>query len=111
MALKWTEFDESAIRSLFFLGHAPGDPSRPIIYPKKRAERPHLAFYGTTRSGKSFGLQYVLQQLARSRAAGFMFVDPHGSTYWNMASYLRQMEITERVLFWDINDPEYVVTY
>ena len=28
-----------------------------------------------------------------------------------MASYLRQMGITERVLFWDINDPEYVVTY
>jgi hypothetical protein len=111
MTFQWTRSDLQAASSLFFLGHRPRHPEDRIGYPRRPEDRPHLAYYGTTRSGKSFGLQYALQQLADSRAAGFMFIDPHGRSYWHMASYLRQMGITERVLFWDINDPEYVVTY
>lgn len=106
-----TDFDSAAIRSLFFLGHAPGHPERPIIYPREAKDRPHLAYYGTTRSGKSFAIEYALRQLVRSRRAGFCFIDPHGSSYWRMASYLRQLGITDRVLFWDLNDSEYVTTY
>lgn len=106
-----SDFDRAAIRSLFFLGHAPGHPERPIIYPREPKDRPHLAYYGTTRSGKSFAIEYGLRQLIRPRRAGFCFVDPHGSSYWRMGSYLRQLGITDRVLFWDLNDPEYVTTY
>lgn len=106
-----THYDEQVRRSLFFLGHRPGRVDRPIIYPREPKKRPHLAYYGTTRSGKTFAIEYALQQLARDRSAGFCYVDPHGSSFWRMASYLRQMEITDRVLFWDLNDPEYVVTY
>lgn len=109
--LNWTEYDRRVLASLFFLGHAPGRTDRPLIYPRKPDDRPHLAYYGTTRSGKTYAIEYVLQQLARDRSAGFCYVDPHGSSYWRMASFLRQHDITERVLYWDINDPEYVVTY
>jgi hypothetical protein len=105
------DFDALARASLFFLGHQPGDEYEPIIYPAEPSERPHLAYYGTTRSGKTSAIEYALQQIADERAAGFCYVDPHGSSYWRMASYLRQHEITERVLFWDINDPDFIVTY
>jgi hypothetical protein len=106
-----TDFDEAALAALFFLGHRPGRPDEPIIYPAEQDQRPHLAYYGTTRSGKTFAIEYALQQLAEERSAGFCFIDPHGSAYWRLASYLRQHAITERVLFWDLNDPEYIVTY
>ncbi|MFI5397698.1 MAG: hypothetical protein ACHQ9S_19350 [Candidatus Binatia bacterium] len=105
------DFDVAALEALFFLGHTPGRPDAPIIYPAEKDQRPHLAYYGTTRSGKTFAIEYALRQLAEDRSAGFCFIDPHASGYWRMASFLRQMDITERVLFWDINDPEYIVTY
>lgn len=111
MASDWTDFEQAALNGLFFLGHEPDRPDRPIIYPRLPQDRPHLAYYGTTRSGKSFAIEYVLRQLAQERSAGFCFVDPHGSSYWRMASYVRQIGITERVLFWDLNDPEFVTTY
>ncbi|MBX3027071.1 type IV secretory system conjugative DNA transfer family protein [bacterium] len=101
----------AALRALFFLGHLPGRPLCPIIYPREPKERPHLAYYGTTRSGKTFGIEWVLRQLCENRNAGFAYVDPHGSSYWRMASYLRQMGVTDRVLYWDLNDPEFVTTY
>jgi hypothetical protein len=112
-ASRLTDFDRAVLRSLFFLGHEPGHKERPIVYPKDAKQRPHLAYYGTTRSGKTFAIEYALRQIAdaRPRKAGFCFVDPHGSGYWRMASYLRQRNITDKVLFWDINDPEYVTTY
>src|ERR1700690_602108 len=109
--MNWTDFDTASVNSLFFLGHAPGDPAQPITYPNDPKQRPHVAYYGTTRSGKTYAIEYVLQQLAQERRGGFCFIDPHASGYWRMASYLRQHDITDRVLFWDINDPEYVVTY
>lgn len=111
MGSGWTEFDRAAVTSLLFLGHRPGSPAQPIVYPRKAEDRPHLAYYGTTRSGKTYSIEYALQQLARDRSAGFCYIDPHGSSYWRMASYLRQHNITDRVLYWDINDPEYVVSY
>lgn len=111
MASAWTDFDQAAVSSLFFLGHTPGQPAQPIAYARKADDRAHLAYYGTTRSGKTYAIEYALQQLVRDRSAGFCYVDPHGPGYWRMASYLRQHDITERVLFWDTNDPEYVVTY
>jgi len=103
--------EDVAVNSLFYLGHAPGDEADPIGYPNDPKQRPHLAYYGTTRSGKTYAIEYVLQQLADERSAGFCFIDPHASGYWHMASYLREHDITDRVLFWDINDPEYVVTF
>jgi hypothetical protein len=56
-------------------------------------------------------MEYALRQLARNRKAGFCYVDPHGSSYWRMAAFLRQHDIAKRVIFWDLNDPQYVVTY
>lgn len=103
-----TNSGPNAARSLFFLGQ---QGARRVAYPLMASQRPHLAYYGTTRSGKTFAIEYALRQLALSRRAGFCYVDPHGSSYWRMASFLRQHDITDRVLFWDINDPEYVVTY
>ncbi|MBI1814062.1 MAG: type IV secretory system conjugative DNA transfer family protein [Deltaproteobacteria bacterium] len=111
MASNWTKFDEVSAGSLFLLGHAPNDSEKPFIYPREASKRPHLAYYGTTRSGKTFAIEYALQQLARRRKAGFCYIDPHGSSYWRMASFLRQQGISKRVIFWDINDPEFVVTY
>src|SRR5581483_8660147 len=111
MAFEWTEYDRAALEALFFLGHRVGHPDEPISYPRRASDRPHVAYYGTTRSGKTFGIEYVLQQLARERSAGFCYIDPHGSSYWRMASFLRQHDITDRVLFWDINDAQYIVGY
>jgi hypothetical protein len=111
MGSTWTDFDTAAVSSLFFLGHEPEHEEKPIGYPLAPDDRPHLGYYGTTRSGKSYAIEYALQQLARSRAAGFCFIDPHGTSYWRMASFLRENNITERVLFWDINDPDYIVTF
>lgn len=109
--MTWTDFDTAAVDSLFFLGHVPGHEDRPISYPRDPKQRSHLAYYGTTRSGKTYAIEYVLRQIADDRSAGFCFIDPHASGYWRMASYLREHGITDRVLFWDINGPEYVVTF
>ncbi len=111
MAFQWTDYNRAFLDSLFFLGHQPGQEERPISYPRDPKSRVHLAYYGTTRSGKSFGMEYAVQQLSRGREAGFCFIDPHGASYWRMASFLRECDIAEKVLFWDINDPDFIVHY
>ena len=112
MASALTDYERAVLNSLFFIGSNPGRVSQPITYPIAKDQRSHLAYYGAPRSGKTSAIEYALQQLARApRRAGVCYIDPHGDSYWRMASFLRQHHITDRVLFWDINDPEYVVSY
>jgi hypothetical protein len=72
------------------IGHSEKKP----VYLEESDLITHLHGMGLSRSGKSFLMLYIIQQLVRMRKA-FCLIDPHGSLYrdllgWMVANCYRQ---------------------